>query len=66
MLCQGCEGAVEEVEGVLEEEREVGDREGGGCGWGEGFDGGPGEVDVEEEEEGAEADYGGLWGKGVG
>jgi hypothetical protein len=37
---------------------------GEGDGRGELFDAGPGEVDVEEEEEDAEADYGSLGGGG--
>ena len=41
MLSESGEGAEEEVEGVLEEDREVGDWGGGGLGRRERFDRGP-------------------------
>lgn len=63
VLSEGGEGAEEEVEAVLEEDGEVGDRGGGGEGGGEALDVCPGQVDVEEEEERAEAKDGGLAGR---
>ena len=65
VLGERSEGTKEEVEGVLEEDGECGDGRVGGEGWGEGFDVGPGQVDVEEEEEDAEAGNGGLDGYAV-
>lgn len=60
MLGEGREGAEEEVEDVLEEDGEVRDRRGGRERGGEAFDVCPGQVDVEEKEEGTETDDGGL------
>jgi hypothetical protein len=62
MLGEGCEGAEEEVEDVLEEDGEVGDGGGGGERGGEAFDVCPGQVDVEEKKEGTETEDGGLGG----
>jgi len=62
VLGEGCEGAEEEVEDVLEEDGEVGDRGGGGERGGETFDVCPGQVNVEEEKESAETEDGGLGG----
>lgn len=60
VLCECGEGTEEEVEGVLEDY-------GKGWDWGvvcegcrEGFDVGPGQVDVKEEEKGTKAGDGGL------
>ena len=65
MLREGGEGTEEEVEGVLEEDGECGDGRVRGEGWGDGLDVRPGQVDVEEEEEDAEAGDGGLDGYAV-
>ena len=65
VLGEGGEGTEEEVKGVLEEDGECGDGRVRGEGWGEGFDVRPGQVDVEEEEEDAEAGDGGLDGYAV-
>ena len=54
------EGTEEEVESVLQEYGERWDRRIRRGGRREGFDVGPGQVDVEEEEKGAEAGDGGL------
>ena len=54
------EDAEEEVESVLEEYRKSWDWRIICEGWREGFDVGPGYVDVEEEEKGAEASDRGL------
>lgn len=54
------EGAEEEVESVLEEYRKCWDWRIFCQGWREGFDVGPGYVDVEKEEKGAEASNRGL------
>lgn len=60
MLRKCGEGTEEEVESVLEEYGERWDWRTGCEGWRKGFDVGPGKVDVEEEEKGAEAGDGGL------
>ena len=65
VLGEGGEGTEEEVEGVLEEDGECGDGGVRGEGGGEGFDVGPGQVDVKKEEEDAEAGDGGLDGYAV-
>ena len=59
VLGESGEGTEEEVEGVLEEDRECGDGRVRGKGW-EKFDIGPGQVNVEKEQEDAEAGDGGL------
>lgn len=60
MLRECGEGTEEEVECVLQEHGERWDRRVRREGRREGFDVGPGQVDVEEEEKGAEAGDGGL------
>ena len=65
VLGEGGEGTEEEVEGVLEEDGECGDGRVRGEGWGKGFDVRPGQVNVEEEEEDAEAGDGGLDGYAI-
>lgn len=60
MLRKCGEGTEEEVESVLEEYGERWDWRTGCEGWRKGFDVGPGKVDVEEEEKGAEAGDGGV------
>ena len=57
VLGKGCEEAEEEVEGVLEEDWELGDRGGDGHSRGERFDVGPCEVDIEEKKEDAKSGY---------
>ena len=54
------EDAEEEVESVLEDDGKCWDGRIGCEGWTEGFDVGPSQVDVEEEEKGAEAFDGAL------
>ena len=60
VLGESGESAEEEVESVLGEYWKFWDGRIGCEGWGKGFDVGPGQVYVEEEENGAEADDGGL------
>ena len=60
MLRESGEGAEEEVEGVLEEHGKCWDGRVRREGRREGFNVGPGQVDIEEEEKDAEASNGGL------
>ena len=60
VLREGGDGAEEEVEGVLEEDGKVWDWRIGYGGRRKRFNVGPGKVDVEKEEKGAEADDRGL------
>lgn len=63
MLRERGEGAEEEVKSVLEDYGKFWDWRIICKGWREGFDVGPGQVDVEEEEKGAETNDGGLMDK---
>lgn len=60
VLGGGGDGAADQVEGVLGQNRQLRDNGRRGTSRLECFDGGPGEVDVEEEEKRAEASDGGL------